>query len=718
MAALLSLAAMSCAIDDREVAVESDGLTPDATSGGPAVCSAGSVETCWEADGSSLGAEPEQVLGDCRLGTRVCAEDGTWGACTGAVGPSPADDCEIAGADSNCNGIPNEGCSCQEGDSRPCGSATGNCEPGTQACIAGVWSSCEGGIAASTLDSCAIDQDDANCNGVPNEGCACLAGQSEACGDCGLRICDPDTRSWGPCVGQGQTRECWETPAGNAVTPERPTTVSGNCRFGSQACGDDGAWAACEGAVGPQARDRCDVGGDDADCSGVPNDGCACIDGETRACGTNTGNCQQGTQTCVEQVWGSCDGEIAPQQFDSCAIAGDDADCNGSANSGCPCIGSQSRPCNDCGTQTCNPSARSFGACIGDAMLSQCVGNSLTTCNAAGSWVTATCPFGCQPGGAACATSCPQGQKPCNNSCIPNAQCCGGCSGNTPVCENGTCVARRNGEGCSVNNECASGFCRDGFCCNSACTGQCESCASSGNRGTCIPVTTPRTACNGSGTCGGRCDGVNRTSCVYPGNGTSCGVPACSGNTFMTSACNGNGSCATSSTNCQFGCQVGSNTCAACRQQNPSNLLFNPGFDGSSQGWIVNGGNEFSTADVESCSGSGSISMTDFTNEMAQCRNLTATGRYLFGFRFRGQSSGQSGYCDLAFYPNLDCTGDAIFDSNGVPAQVTPQGSTWGEASGSATAPGNAVSARLVCIAAIGFGNYDQLYLSRTTIGF
>jgi hypothetical protein len=186
----------------------------------------------------------------------------------------------------------------------------------------------------------------------------------------------------------------------------------------------------------------------------------------------------------------------------------------------------------------------------------------------------------------------------------------------------------------------------------------------------------------------------------------------------MTSACNGNGSCATSSTNCQFGCQVGSNTCAACRQQNPSNLLFNPGFDGSSQGWIVNGGNEFSPADVESCSGSGSISMTDFTNEMAQCRNLTATGRYLFGFRFRGQSSGQSGYCDLAFYPNLDCTGDAIFDSNGVPAQVTPQGSTWGEAAGSATAPGNAVSARLVCIAAIGFGNYDQLYLSRTTIGF
>jgi hypothetical protein len=66
----------------------------------------------------------------------------------------------------------------------------------------------------------------------------------------------------------------------------------------------------------------------------------------------------------------------------------------------------------------------------------------------------------------------------------------------------------------------------------------------------------------------------------------------------------------------------------------------------------------------------------------------------------------------------LDCTGDAIFDPNAVPAQVIPQGSSWGEAMGSASAPANVASARMVCIAAVGFGNYDQLYLSRTTVGF
>src|SRR6185503_21157619 len=107
---------------------------------------------------------------------------------------------------------------------------------------------------------------------------------------------------------------------GSALTPQRPATVSGNCRFGSQACSPDGSWTACSGAVGPQARDRCDVAADDADCDGIPNEGCACIDGNERPCGSNTGNCQQGTQTCAGQVWGSCEGETARQQFDSCAI--------------------------------------------------------------------------------------------------------------------------------------------------------------------------------------------------------------------------------------------------------------------------------------------------------------------------------------------------------------------------------------------------------------
>jgi hypothetical protein len=195
-------------------------------------------------------------------------------------------------------------------------------------------------------------------------------------------------------------------------------------------------------------------------------------------------------------------------------------------------------------------------------------------------------------------------------------------------------------------------------------------------------------------------------------------VPSCTGNSSLTSACNGNGACTTSSVSCPFGCRSGANTCAQCRQKNGNNLLFNPGLDGSREGWTLGGGNAYSTADVENCSASGSILMTDFTNEMSQCQNLPGSGTYLLGFRFRSQRPGDSGYCDLAFHPGLDCTGDAIFDPNGTPAQVTPAGSSWGAAMGSASAPANAASVRMFCIAAIGFGNYDQLYLSRTTIGF
>jgi hypothetical protein len=171
--------------------------------------------------------------------------------------------------------------------------------------------------------------------------------------------------------------------------------------------------------------------------------------------------------------------------------------------------------------------------------------------------------------------------------------------------------------------------------------------APAANRGTCVAVTAPRTACDGNGICGGRCDAFNRASCVYRGSTTSCGVPSCAGDSFITQVCGGSGTCTT-------------------------------------------------------------------------CQNITAGVGYLFGFRFRGQTpnQGNAGYCDLSFYPGLDCTGEAIFVDDDVPAQVASQGVSWDQASGSATAPGNVRSARMTCIAAIGFGNYDPLYSSRTTVGF
>lgn len=109
---------------------------------------------------------------------------------------------------------------------------------------------------------------------------------------------------------------------------------------------------------------------------------------------------------------------------------------------------------------------------------------------------------------------------------------------------------------CSLNTECASGFCTDGYCCNSACNGLCETCAG----GTCSPIPAgqdPINECPGTGICGSYCNGTR--GCVYPSATTDCGVcQRCSGNGLCVSVgadtdpdndcttcrtCDGSGSC-------------------------------------------------------------------------------------------------------------------------------------------------------------------------------
>ena len=61
-------------------------------------------------------------------------------------------------------------------------------------------------------------------------------------------------------------------------------------------------------------------------------------------------------------------------------------------------------------------------------------------------------------------------------------------------------------EGCAASSECASGFCVDGVCCNTACDGQCFNCNQAGTVGYCTAQTTgddldAATPCTGSHTC-------------------------------------------------------------------------------------------------------------------------------------------------------------------------------------------------------------------------
>ena len=80
----------------------------------------------------------------------------------------------------------------------------------------------------------------------------------------------------------------------------------GTARRGSNRAVARGPWGACN--VTAQKADSCAAVGDDANCDGTVNDGCPCVASESRACGPQIaqGICKQGTQTCANAQWGTC----------------------------------------------------------------------------------------------------------------------------------------------------------------------------------------------------------------------------------------------------------------------------------------------------------------------------------------------------------------------------------------------------------------------------
>ncbi len=280
---------------------------PDDTLDGVCRCPVTGTQPCEDHPGLDGRGPCHAGLQSCVLGAGSATSD--WGVCSGSVGPEDSDTCEVAGDDANCDGTPNGGCGCIEGQLLPCGPSTdnGTCTRGMSVCTGGSFSACQGAVFPGRRD-CRSAQDN-DCDGLPDNTidarCACSIGAVQACGT------HPGRDGNGPCRAGSQT----------CVASNQNATSS----FG-----------ACTGSVGPAQRDSCAAFGDDADCNGAPNSGCQCVAGRGNApCAGDPNNSRCNNQ-----------GQCAPCQSnaDCSLVSGGRNLCSGGACSAARCGDSVVQP--------------------------------------------------------------------------------------------------------------------------------------------------------------------------------------------------------------------------------------------------------------------------------------------------------------------------------------------------------------------------------------
>jgi hypothetical protein len=413
-----------------------------------------------------------------------------------------------------------------------CGSAScGSC----QACNVGASAGTCAPVAAGTVDP----------KGV------CLDNLAASCGTNGK--CD----GAGGCqkYADGTTCAAATCPAGTATLKQTGTCSGGTCSVPTTACapyfcnGGTGAGAACHAT--------CSADGDCATgyyCTGVGGT-CALKIVAGAACTTDH---QCGTGHCVDLV---CCGSASCGSCQACNVSAHAGTCwpvaAGTVDPKAVCTDNLA---SSCGT---NGKCDGLGGCQKYADGTIC---SPASCPAGGSTLTnpGTCGGGaCGATSSSCVAYKCDGTTACRTDCGADSDCTANyyCAGTTV----GTCTAKGNpGATCGADNQCLSGNCVDGVCCDKplAQCGGCNACNVTGHVGTCWPVPAnadPHGNCTdlGAGACSfdGFCDGAG--GCQKYANNTPCSSASCPlGSSTLTNAgaCSG-GSCVATTSPCgNFAC--------------------------------------------------------------------------------------------------------------------------------------------------------------------
>ena len=123
-------------------------------------------------------------------GILLITDSGGSAGAAGAAGAAGTGAAGAAGAAAGTGGTmvtecqPDETQRCYDG--KPENAGKGICVFGMEACDSGKWGPCMGGDTMPTMETC--DGMDSDCDGIQDNGCACMAGSQRACRRAGRSV--------------------------------------------------------------------------------------------------------------------------------------------------------------------------------------------------------------------------------------------------------------------------------------------------------------------------------------------------------------------------------------------------------------------------------------------------------------------------------------------------------------------------------------------------